>query len=146
MISLADLLRRFRRVWVPPGAALARVAPPVDVAARLRAEARPVLEAIEEMQQRAAAIRSAAEAKGAALVDAATQEAEEKVRQARADAPAARTAAVEQQWRAVEDDVSAALQSAQTEASRIEVESRARVADLVEKVRLCVLSAQDPTS
>jgi hypothetical protein len=55
MISLPELLRRFRRVWVPPGAALSRVAPPVDVSARLRSEVQSVLQAIGDLQQRASA-------------------------------------------------------------------------------------------
>ncbi len=146
VISLPELLRRFRRVWVPPGAALARVAPPVDVSTRLRAEVQPVLQAIEDMQQRAAAIRDAAEAKGAALIEAGHRDAAETIRRAQAETPNARTAAADAQWHAVEGEISMALNAAQTEVARIDAASRERLSELVEEVRARVLSGQGLTS
>jgi Skp family chaperone for outer membrane proteins len=142
MISLPDLLRRFRRVWVPPGAALAHVAPPVDVSARLRAELQPVLDAIAVTQQRAAKIRADAASKAAALVDAAERQAAEEIRKAEAEAPAARSAAAERKWQAVEVEIAAALKAAQAEAARIEAGSRQRLPELVENVRTCVASGR----
>jgi len=133
-------------VWVPPGAALARVAPPVDMAARLRAEVQPLLEAIGAMQQRAATIRDAADTKGAALIEAAKREAADGIRRAEAEAPNARTVAAEKQWHAVEGEISAALNAAQSEAARIDAESQERLSELVEKVRGCVSSGRDLVS
>jgi vacuolar-type H+-ATPase subunit H len=114
----------------------------VDVSARLRAEVRPVLEAIAEMQRRADGIRSAANAKGASLVDAAEREAADTIRKAEAEAPAARTAAADAQWHAVEGEVRSALQAAKAEASRIDAVSVQRLPDVVERVSRCVLSGQ----
>jgi hypothetical protein len=143
MLSLPELLRRFRRVWLPPGAALARVAPPVDVSARLRAEVAPVFEAVAEIERRAAAIRAAADEEGTALVDSATREAAEAVRKAETEAPAARSAAAERKWHTVEGDIETALTAARTEAARIEDASGRRMAELVERVRACVMTGED---
>jgi flagellar biosynthesis/type III secretory pathway protein FliH len=140
VISLPELLRRFRRVWVPPGAALARVAPPVDVSTRLRNELQPVLQAIEEMQQRAAAISTAAQTKATDVIEAANRQAAEKMRQAQDEAPKAREAAAEQQWHAVEGEITTALKTAQTEVARIEAVSRERLPGLVDKVRTSALT------
>jgi hypothetical protein len=114
--------------------------------ARLRAEVQPVLEAIETMQQRAAAVRGVAETKGAALIEAAKHEAAEKIRRAEAEAPNARTAAAEEQWHAVEGEISSALDTAETEVARIDAVSRERLSELVEKVRACVSRGQDVVS
>jgi len=142
MISLPDLLRRFRRVWLPPGAALARVAPPVDVSARLRAELAPVLQAIAEMQRGAATVRADAEREGAALLETATREAAEAVRKAESEAPAARAAAAEEARQAVEGEIEAASKAARTEAARIDAASRQRAPALVERVCSCVLDGR----
>jgi hypothetical protein len=140
MISLPELLRRFRRVWLPPGAALARVAPPVDISARLRAEVAPVLQAIAELQHRAGGMRADADREAAALVDAAARQAAEAIRAADAQAPAARAAAAERTWQTVEGDIDAALQTARTEAARIDAASRQRTPALVDRVCSCVLA------
>jgi hypothetical protein len=140
MLSLPELLRRFRRVWVPPGAAFAHVAPPVDVSARLRAELQPVLLAIAEMQRRAAAMRQAAEARSAAAIAAAERSAADAVRQAEVQAPDARTAAAHRKRDVVESEVAAALKAAEAEAARIEAESAPRLPELVKSVEACVVS------
>jgi hypothetical protein len=82
VISLQDLLRRFRRAWAPPGPALARVAPPVDITARLRAEIQPLLDALADIQHDANATRRDADTQAAALLEKASREAEQVVREA----------------------------------------------------------------
>jgi hypothetical protein len=113
---------------------------------RLRAEVQPLLEAIEVMQQRAAAIREAAESQRTALIETANHDAAQRIRAAEADAPKARLAAGEQRWRAVDVEIASALSTAQAEVARIEHVSRDRSIALVEKIRACILRGQGLTS
>jgi vacuolar-type H+-ATPase subunit H len=139
VISLPDLLRRFRRTWAPPGPAQARVAPPVDITARLRAEIQPLLDALTDVQREAKIIRRDAENSATASLDKASQEAVEQVREAERQAPSVRSAAAEQQGRAVDADISSTLAAGRREAERIEQQARQRLPELLESVRTCVL-------
>lgn len=146
MISLPELLRRFRRAWAPPGPALTRVAPPVDVAARLRTELRPVLDAIAEIQTRATAVRSEADAQAAALLDTAGRDADQKVREAEQQGPSARTAAAKQKHRAADEEITAVLAAGRTEAQRIAEQSQKQLPELIAAVRDCVLKGPQAAS
>ncbi len=143
MISLPDFLRRFRRAWAPPGAALARVAPPVDVSARLRAEVQPLLDAIAEIQHRGDRLRGDADAKAAALLDAAKHDADHAVRDAEKQAPEARAAAAREAHRAVDAELSSIATAGSTEAERIGKQAKERAAELLDRVRACVLAGPE---
>jgi vacuolar-type H+-ATPase subunit H len=140
MISLPEFLRRFRRVWAPPGPALSRIAPPTDVAARLEAEVRPLLDAIAELQRSAESVRKDADAEAAQIVDEATQRAEKNVREAESSAPGTRAAAAKRRHEAVDTEIGRVLSESEEEANRIRATAKARMAELVEQVRACVLS------
>lgn len=138
MISLQDLLSRFRRALVPPGPALARAAPPVDVAARLRAEVAPVLEAIAELQERATQLKKEGDERAAQLIDAATSEAERNIRSAERKAPEARAAAVEDTHRGVEGEIATIDSEGNAETKRIAAQTDERLPDLVATIRDCL--------
>lgn len=138
MVSLQELLRRFRHAWAPPGPALARAATPVDVAARLRAELEPVLAAIAEIQQRAEALRAEGEERAGELLDRATRDAEQAVRKAEREAPLARAAAVETTHRGVEAEITSAVAQGRAEADRIATQTNERLPELLTAIRECV--------
>jgi hypothetical protein len=146
VISLPDLLRRFRRTWAPPGAALERVAPPVDAAARLRDELHPVLEAIAEIQRRATAARTEGDTKAAALLDTAEREADRATRKAEAQAPSMRAAAAERKHHAVDAEVTSVLAAARGDAERIGAQCQERLPRLLDVVRTCVLNGPGASS
>lgn len=141
MLSLPELLRRFRRVWAPPGPALARVAPPVDVGAGLRREVQPLLDAIAEIQQRARAVEDEADGKARQLLDSASADAERIVREAENRAPQARSDAAGKQRHAVDAEIESAHSTSQDEAKRIEAQLGDRLPALLAKVQDCVLKA-----
>lgn len=143
MISLPDLLRRLRRAWAPPGPALARIAPPTDVAARLKTEVQPVLDAIAELQRATAIERKKAEAEAEQVLEEATRRADAKVREADHSAPDARAAAAKRRHEAVDEEIRRVLDASETEAARIETASDERLAQLAQKVAECVLSGAD---
>jgi hypothetical protein len=139
VISLPDLLRRLRRAWAPPGPALARVAPPVDVTARLRAEIQPVLAAVADIQRNAKAIRDDAATRTRSMLDDATHDADQEMREAEQQAPSVRATASAGKQRAVDAEIAATLAAGQKEAKRIAQQVQQRLPDLLESVRSCVL-------
>lgn len=140
MLSLPALLRRLRRAWAPPGPALARVAPPTDVAARLREEIRLLLEVIAEMQRAAEVLRQEADRKGEELVNAASREAQSRIQQAQNAAPATRAAAVKGKREEMEVELDRLMAASRSEVARIEAMVEERLPALVEEVRSCVLA------
>lgn len=140
MISLPDLLQRLRRAWAPPGPALTRIAPPADRAARLRAEVQPLLELIAAVQQSADAVRTDAEKTAARLVEAATQDAARKVREAEGSASTARAAAAKRKQDEMDAEIGRITRAAEERVAGIEVMSKERLAGLVGEVTACVLS------
>jgi vacuolar-type H+-ATPase subunit H len=140
MVSLPELLRRLRRAWAPPGAALSRIAPPTDVAARLRAELKPLLDAVTVLQASERSSLEGANAEAGRIVEAARGEAERMVRDAENVAPTTRSEAVRRRHRALDSEIQATLEDAEREAARIEEVSRERLPALVEEVKSCVLS------
>lgn len=143
MISLPELLRRFRRAWAPPGPALARVAPPVDVAARLRTEIQPVLDAVGEIQDRADTMRTEAETKAGELLETASREADQRVRDAEHQAPEARAQAAEHKHHSVDAEIASVHAAGREGARRIAEQAQERLPELLEKVRACVLNGPD---
>jgi len=139
VISLPELLRRFRRGWAPPGAALARVAPPVDVAARLRDEIQPLLDAIGEIQAQADATRAEADERAKALLENAQREADQQVRDAEQRAPATRAEAAERKRSSVDDEITSIVTGGADEARRIAARAEKQLPNLLASVRACVL-------
>lgn len=140
MISLPELLRRLRRAWAPPGPALARVAPPTDTTARLRAEIEPLLKAIAELQKSADSVRDNAENKAAQIVAEATAKAEQDVREAERSAPEARATAAKRRHEAVDEEIGQVMKSGEAEVARVQAVSAKRMAELADRVATCVLS------
>jgi vacuolar-type H+-ATPase subunit H len=122
---------------------MARVAPPVDITARLRAEIQPLLDAVADIQRDAKAIRHEAETKAATLLDTASREADQKVRDAERQAPSARAAAAEQKQHAVDTAIESTLTAGRREAERIAGQAQQRLPDLIESVRACVLKGPE---
>lgn len=139
-VSLPELLRRLRRAWAPPGAALSRIAPPTDATARLRSELQPLLEAVADLQASERSSREDASGEAERIVDAARREADRIVREAENGAPVTRSEALRRRHRALDEEIDAALRDAEREAARIEQSSRTRLPDLIEQVTSCVLS------
>jgi flagellar biosynthesis/type III secretory pathway protein FliH len=146
VISLQDFLRRFRRAWAPPGPALARVAPPVDVTARLREEIEPLLAAIAEVQARAATIEAEAEKKSGEILDAASRQAEEELRNAEKQVSSARAEAAKKKQETFDQEIKASLDSARQEVERIEATSKERLPEIVTEVADCVFEGPERTS
>jgi len=140
VISLPDLLRRLRRAWAPPGAALSRAAPPTDATTRLRAELGPLLAAIAELQAVGQKERDRADAEAARITDAARGDADRIVREAESGAPAARADAVRRRHLEVSAEIDSALTDAGREVARIEATSASRLPELIGEVTACVLS------
>lgn len=140
MISLRDFLQRLRRAWAPPGPALARIAPPTDVSARLKDEIRPVLSAIAELQRSAAQVRKEADGKASAMLEEADRTADGKVREAESSAPGARAAAAKGRHDAVDAEIGQVRSASEKEVARIEATARERMGELVDQVAACVLS------
>ncbi|MGH7617483.1 MAG: hypothetical protein ACREPM_09675 [Gemmatimonadaceae bacterium] len=138
MISLPELLNRFRRAWAPPGPPRGLVAPPADVAARLRAEVQHVLDAIAEIQRRADTELAEADAASQQQLDAAAQTAKAAVRDAEQRAPDARSKAAEEKHRAVDAEIASVLAGGQEEARRIAAQAKDRLPPLVTSVCACV--------
>jgi vacuolar-type H+-ATPase subunit H len=146
MISLQELLRRFRRAWAPPGPALTRVAPPVDVTARLREEIGPLLARIAECQERAGAIEKEAEEKAKEALEAASREATGKIQDAEKRASSVRAEAAAKEQEAVSREIQSALDSARKEVQRIEALSQERLPQLVEQIVDCVSKGRESLS
>lgn len=140
VVSLPELLRRLRRAWAPPGAALSRIAPPTDVAARLRSELKPLLEAVADLQASERSSRDGAKSEAERIVEAARREADRILREAEHDAPSARSEAVRRRHRALDAEIDKTLEDAEHEVGRIAESSRERLPDLVEEIKSCVLS------
>jgi flagellar biosynthesis/type III secretory pathway protein FliH len=145
LISLQEFLRRFRRAWAPPGPALTRVAPPVDVTARLREEIEPLLAAIAEMQERAAAIGAEAERESGEILDAASQQAEGELRNAEKKVASARAEAAKKEQESFDQEIRAALDAARDEVQRIEAQSKERLPQIVTEVMDCVFEGPEGT-
>jgi vacuolar-type H+-ATPase subunit H len=139
MISLPELLRRFRRAWVPPGPAYRRVAPPVDVTARLREELQPVLDAIAAIQARAGQIGAEAKQGAKDLLDAASRDADRKLRDAESRAPATRAAAAERARHAVDAELESVDAASRDETQRIDARVKQHLPELLDEIRGCVL-------
>lgn len=146
MISLQELLRRFRRAWAPPGPALTRVAPPVDVTARLRKEIGPLLATIAECQERAGAIEKEVEQKATELLEEASLEANRRIQDAEKQAASVRGEAAAKKQEAVSRELQSALDSAREEVQRIEARSKERLPQLVEQIVDCVLKGPESLS
>jgi hypothetical protein len=140
VISLPDLLRRLRRAWAPPGPALARVAPPTDTAALLRAEIQPLLQAISELQKAAEAVRSEAARTAAQQLDAAAAAADRTARDAENAAPASRAAGAKQKREVVEAEIAKVVADGDERVAAIQAMSKERLAGLAEEVKACVLA------
>jgi vacuolar-type H+-ATPase subunit H len=140
LISLPEFLRRIRRAWAPPGAALRRIAPPTDATARLKAEVRPLLEALADLERSTEAIRATAGEEADRLVKEASRAADEKAREAERAAPRARAAAARRRHAEVDEEIDRVSSEGDQEATRIRAMAERRMAELAEQVKTCVLS------
>ena len=133
MAPLSDLLRRFRRLGVPPGPPAAGLGVPPRAGEALTAELIPVFEAVDVIADEASAVSASAEPEAQRAVSAGRDEA------ARIRADGARRA--EQERAAV---AAASERSLQAELARIAGEAEREVSRIVEvaAARRAVLAAR----
>lgn len=131
-----DFLARFRPVGTPGPAAPAGV--PADRVTELSVELRPVLEALEDTQVEAAAIRSAGEAEATRLRHDGRTRAEDLVVAARTDAQTERLLALARARAEADSAVGRTMDAANAEAAAIEARVAQRLPELVKRVEAAV--------
>ena len=140
MPQLGELLERFRRPATPgPPAATGGV--PGDVAADLQSELRPLIAALDEVEDEAQAIVDAATAEAAALRQRGARDAELILDEARSEAVRLRAAPVD---RGPDGEAVATIVAAEAEAEDIRRRARARIPGMVARVLACMRDGVDP--
>jgi hypothetical protein len=133
--QLAELLERLRHV-APPGPPAAGGGVPDDAAADLQAELRPLLAALDEVEDEARALIDAAAAEAAAVRDGGARDAERIRDEARLQAARLRPAVPDED--AGDDEARAILAAAEVEAGGVRRRARGRIPGLVARVMACV--------
>lgn len=141
MSQIAELLERFRHP-ATPGPPVAAGGVPEDAAADLQAELRPLLAALDEVEDEARAIVDAAGAEATAVRERGAYDAEAILEEARRRAAALRTAPLDED--AGDGEARAVLVAAGAEADAIRRRSRGRIPDLVDRVIAGVAGAAVP--
>lgn len=129
--QIAELLERFRHP-ATPGPPVAAGGVPEDAAADLQAELRPLLAAIDEVEDQARAVVEAAGAEAAAVRERGAHDAEAILDAARRQAAALRTAPPDED--AGDSEARDILAEAEAEADAIRRRARERIAGLVARV------------
>jgi hypothetical protein len=140
MAQLGELLERFRHP-ATPGAPAAAGGVPGDVAADLQAELRPLIAALDEVEEEARAIVDAAAVEAAAVREQGARDAEQILDSARLQAAQVQAAPLEDEHDA---DAEAILARARAEADGIRLGARARTPGLVARVLNCVRARVEP--
>jgi hypothetical protein len=131
---LGELLERFRHPATPgPPAAAGGV--PDDAAADLQSELRPLIVALDEVEEEARAIADVAAAEAAAVREQGARDAEHILEAARLQAARVKAAPLRDEHDA---EVEAILAEAEAEADGIRQRARSRIAGLVALVLSCV--------
>lgn len=134
MPQLGELLERFRHTATPgPPAAAGGV--PVDAVADLQAEVRPLIAALDEVEDETRALVEAATAEAAAVRERGAREAESILSEARLQAARLRAAPPDE---APDDEARAILAEAGAEADEIRRRARRRIPGLVALVMSCL--------
>jgi hypothetical protein len=129
--QIAELLERFRHP-ATPGAPVAAGGVPDDAAADLLAELRPLLAAVDEVDDEARAVMDAANAEANALRERGAHDAEAILDEARRQAAALRTAPPDED--AGDGEARATLAAAEAEADTVRMRARGRIPGLVARV------------
>jgi hypothetical protein len=139
--QIAELLERFRHP-ATPGAPVAAGGVPEDAAADLEAELRPLLAALDEVEDEARAVIEAANAEATAVRERGAHDAEAILDQARRQAAALRTAPPDED--AGGGEASTILAAAEAMADAIRRRARGRIPGLVARVMAAVTGTAVP--
>jgi hypothetical protein len=138
--QLGELLERFRHPATPgPPAPAGGV--PDDAAADLQAEIRPLIAALDEVEDEARAIVDAAAAAAAAIREQGARDAERILEHARVQAARVRAAPLQDEHDA---EAEAILARARSEADGVRQRARARIPGLVARVVNSVRAGVEP--
>ena len=144
MIDIRSLLDRFRRAGGAPGAPAAAGAVPPDPESQLRAELRPLLLAIDDIEDEADAIRTAGEATAQSALAAADNEVGRVATTALVEAGRVRREATATERAHDRDNAQAIVAAATVEAGRVRRRARRRTDRLVAKVLECAWELPQP--
>lgn len=134
MSQLGELLERFRHTATPgPPAAAGGV--PGDLAADLQSELRPLLAALDAVEDEARTLVDAAAAEAATVRELAAGDVARILDEARSEAARARAAPLS---RETDDEAPRILASARAEAADVHRRARARIPGLVARVVACM--------
>ncbi|HYM50474.1 MAG TPA: hypothetical protein VET65_07845 [Candidatus Limnocylindrales bacterium] len=133
MISMAELLQRFRRAAAPPGAA-AQPGIPSDRKADLSSELGEVFAAVRAIEAEAAAITTGAQREAARIRETALVEAQRIVADARAQVPAARAEAAAARRRERDREIRELMGGAENQATQVRLMAASRTGSLVERI------------
>lgn len=139
MARLGELLERFRHVATPGPPAAAGV--PDDAAADLQAELRPLIAALDDVEDKVQALVDAAAAEAAAVRERGARDAERIMDDARLQAAGLRAAPPEER---PDDEALAIVARAGAEADGVLRRSRNRIPSLVARVVSCVRAGVEP--
>lgn len=135
MPAVGELLKRFRRVGAP-GAPAPSGAVPEDATASLQAELRPLIAAVDELEEEAEALVREAAAGAARVREVGAREAEQVLEEGRRRAAALRLQSIEDGlW---DEDSRTVLARADAESTLILQRARRRIPGLAACVLRCV--------
>ena len=143
MPAVGELLERFRHVGAP-GAPAPSGAVPADATASLEAELRPLIAAVDELNEEAEAVVREAEAEAASIREAGSREAEEIVERGRRQASALRVGARASDPDDEDEEQRALLARADAQAEQIRRRAGRVIPHLAARVARCVQAGPGP--